>query len=405
MNTVTVVDARMGRGKTSAAISYMNKNKGSKRFLYITPYLDEVNKICEKCDFDQSDGDESHTKSCELKHLLHQRKNIAATHSLFYLLDEDALSIINENQYTLIIDESIQVITRLNISSADLDLLSTLVAEDQDGLLRWKDKEYEGIFTGYKRLADSGCLMKRDSVLLNVLNPRLLEAFDEIIMMTYLFDGQYQMAYLKYFGIPYNVVGVRAAGGTYDFSDGLDVPPPVDYGQLIHIVDDKRVNQVGGKRNALSKSWFASRSYRDESVKALRNNMKYFFQQMTNSDANTRLWTTFKSSKEKLIEAKTGRFRGNFLQISARATNEYMGRTDLAYMANRFIDPNLTKFFNTNGITVDHELFALSEMLQWIWRSAIRINKEITIYIPSRRMRELLIQWINTNKEGVTLRG
>lgn len=48
MNTITVVDARMGRGKSSAAIRYMNRYKDSKRFLYITPYLDEVGRICER---------------------------------------------------------------------------------------------------------------------------------------------------------------------------------------------------------------------------------------------------------------------------------------------------------------------------------------------------------------------
>lgn len=33
-------------------------------------------------------------------------------------------------------------------------------------------------------------------------------------------------------------------------------------------------------------------------------------------------------------------------------------------------------------------------MIQWIWRTAIRDGKEIDIYVPSRRMRELLEQWI-----------
>lgn len=90
MNTITVVDARMGRGKSSAAIRYMNRYKDSKRFLYITPYLDEVGRICERCDFDQPDSDHM-SKSTELK--LHMRlgHNIAATHSLFYLMDAEAL--------------------------------------------------------------------------------------------------------------------------------------------------------------------------------------------------------------------------------------------------------------------------------------------------------------------------
>ena len=80
MNTITVVDARMGRGKSSAAIRYMNRYKDSKRFLYITPYLDEVGRICERCDFDQPDSDHM-SKSTELK--LHMRLR----HTLTVLLN------------------------------------------------------------------------------------------------------------------------------------------------------------------------------------------------------------------------------------------------------------------------------------------------------------------------------
>lgn len=49
-------------------------------------------------------------------------------------------------------------------------------------------------------------------------------------------------------------------------------------------------------------------------------------------------------------------------------------------------------------VSMDDEqenLWALSEMLQWIWRSAIRNGQKITVYIPSKRMRKLLLQWLN----------
>ena len=35
-----------------------------------------------------------------------------------------------------------------------------------------------------------------------------------------------------------------------------------------------------------------------------------------------------------------------------------------------------------------------------IWRSAIRDGKPINLYIPSKRMRELLINWINNTYQG-----
>ena len=40
-------------------------------------------------------------------------------------------------------------------------------------------------------------------------------------------------------------------------------------------------------------------------------------------------------------------------------------------------------------------MFALSEMLQWIWRSRIRQGESINIYVPSKRMRNLLLDWLN----------
>ena len=34
-------------------------------------------------------------------------------------------------------------------------------------------------------------------------------------------------------------------------------------------------------------------------------------------------------------------------------------------------------------------------MLQWLWRSALRDGKHIILYIPSKRMRDLLKAWLN----------
>ena len=45
---IRVCDAIMGTGKSSAAITYMNEHKDEK-FIYITPYLDEANRIKEQC--------------------------------------------------------------------------------------------------------------------------------------------------------------------------------------------------------------------------------------------------------------------------------------------------------------------------------------------------------------------
>lgn len=400
MNTITVVDARMGRGKSSAAIRYMNRYKGAKRFLYITPYLNEVDRICEQCDFDQSDSDYM-SKSAELKTHIRHGKNVAATHSLFYLMDEEALELVRANHYSLIIDESIRVIERMNVTDKDFALIISQLADvGENGVVRWKDKEYDGRFCDYKELADAGSLRMIDSALLNVMNPDMLRSFDEVFMLTYLFDGQYQKAYLDFFGFDYRIIGVELDEDGYRFSNAPDSPPPLDYRSLIHIVETPAMNKVGDGKFALSKNWFTRRGYDHPDIRALRNNLKKFFQGVPGGNHDSRLWTSFKDARDKLTDRRTGRFRNNFLQVSARATNEFRNRIDIAYMANRFVDPNLLKFFSERDIEINSDHFALSEMLQWIWRSAIRDNKPINLYIPSSRMRELLIDWMNSTSEG-----
>lgn len=401
MNNITVIDARMGRGKSSAAVAYMNEHKDSKRFLYITPYLTEVDRICERCDFDQPDGDKM-SKTSELKMYLRRNKNVAATHSLFYLMDEEILTMIREKKYSLIVDESIEVISKVTVTTKDFQIITEqMTQEDEFGQLRWIDDDYTGKFSGYKDMADSGSLFHLDSALVSILNPELLLAFDEVFMLTYLFEGQYQKAYLDYFGFEYRICGVIHDENGYRFSDAPDDPPPVDYSELIHIVESRQMNEIGDDRTALSKAWYDRRGYANEEIKELRGRMDTFFRKMTNGGSSTRLWTCFKDDADKLIPSN-GRYRKNFLQISARATNQYRGRTNLAYMANRFADPNITKFFAKRGITVDAGEFALSEMLQWIWRSAIRDDEPINLYIPSKRMRTLLTDWITTMNQGGT---
>ena len=47
-NKITVIDSICGSGKTSWAIQEMNNNVDQK-YIYITPFLDEIDRIKEEC--------------------------------------------------------------------------------------------------------------------------------------------------------------------------------------------------------------------------------------------------------------------------------------------------------------------------------------------------------------------
>lgn len=198
---------------------------------------------------------------------------------------------------------------------------------------------YQLSFSGYKKMADAGTLIHSEPRLLCIMRPAMLQAFDEVIMMTYLFNGQYQKAYLDYFGFEYQICGIDTENG-FKFTDSPDVPPPLDYQNLIHIVDDPKLNKIGDDKHALSLNWYNHRSRKDGEMKRVRNNMNTFFRRRTKGNTDEQLWTCFKSQAPKLY-GDGGRFASSFLQLAARATNEYRNRKYLAYMVNRFTDPNL----------------------------------------------------------------
>ena len=108
---IRVCDAIMGTGKSSAAITYMNEHKDEK-FIYITPYLDEANRIKEQCAdmhfMEPSNKIEEFNfkKSEHTAALIKQGRNIATTHQAFKMYSDEMLEDIRNYGYRLIIDEN-----------------------------------------------------------------------------------------------------------------------------------------------------------------------------------------------------------------------------------------------------------------------------------------------------------
>ena len=112
------------------------------------------------------------------------------------------------------------------------------------------------------------------------------------------------------------------------------------------------------------------------------------------NDANAKsgqiIWTTVKDAEPRL---KGKGYSKSFLQCNARATNEYQDRWALAYVFNRYMNPIEKAFFQDNGVKVNQDLLAVSDLLQWVYRSRVRNGESIELYLPSSRMRRLLKAW------------
>ena len=359
-------------------------------------------------------------------------KNIAVTHSTFANANDDTLKYLRDGNYTLILDEVLDILIGYNtiaskkISAGDPKLLidKNVISVDEVGKVTWisNDAYEKTTFADIKRLADRGNLFYLDESLFVWEFPaEVFNAFDEAFVMTYLFDGSYLKPYFGYSGIDYELMTLV---------DGELVPyQPTPIGQLqrirslINLDTDKRRNNYDNY--SLSKNWFLNNK---SDVDGLRKCIKNYVTNITKAKATQIMWTAFEDEKQKkiksslkdngyrirtptateleeiytnkhLTEAEKNkaleRAKQCYVSNNARASNEYRERNVVIYALNYFPNKYVERYFSLRGYPINKDMISLGVMIQFIWRSAIRDDKPISLYVPSTRMRTLLMKWLS----------
>lgn len=315
------------------------------------------------------------------------------------------LDLIKEQEYTLIIDESLNLFESIKVAPGDIKMVMDAGyvqllqrEEDEDDVYRFVKGTYDGgslnRFFRVLQARDIISVPKRNggsSLFFWLFPPELFSSFKDVIVLTYQFEGQSMSHFFRLNGLDFTYIGVdHPDEKTYRFSErGLYIPEYVTTLQdKIHILDKPKLNAVGDKKTALSMSWFANHP---DLVVKLKNNVYNFFNNISDAPASDRLWCTYKGTQWKI----RGRgYASRYTPFNLRATNAYRSCTTLAYCANVYMNVTQKLYYDAHGLVVDEDLYALSSMVQWVWRSAIRDGKEVTIYIPSKRMRTLFENWI-----------
>ena len=400
----------MGTGKSSASITYINEHP-ERRFIYITPYLEEAARIKKGCPdmhfVEPSDKLKKYEfkKSTHTAALIKEGRNITTTHQAFRGYTAEMLDSIREMGYTLIIDENCEVLESFPIHPDDIQLAEDAgYIQENDGAYSILKEDYHGT-----ALHELFYMMKsRDLFHINdkgnnilyfwALPPDLITSFDDVFILTYLFKGQSLHHFLEMYGIPYEYIGIhKDEEGVYRFGDLPGYVPEYvskihDY---LHILDNSKMNNIGDDYHALSMSWFERGG---DNLEKLKNNVRNCYRNLWyDIPADRRLWGSYKGAFN-VIKGK-GYAKG-FVTFNARATNKYRDRDALVYISNVFMNVSEKTFYEMHGVEVDEDLYALSVLVQWVWRSAIRDGKEVRLYIPSRRMRKLLEDWLDSLSEG-----
>ena len=408
-SVIKIIDDIMGSGKSTWAINHIKQNP-DKKFLCIVPLLSECERFKEKTDIDIIDPEKWGSKWKNFRWLVENDKNIVTTHSLIKMMDLDMLELLKSKNYVLMIDECLDVLDTYKISKDDLKIIfnEKLVSLDEDGFLVWNEerKPYKGVYGDIKRLCSFKSLMgfkKENSdelarVIMWNFPVDFFKCFDESYIFTYLWEGSIQKSYFDIHGIKYEKYMLDYDRQLIPHCKEIEYEKRRNVADLINIYDGK-FNKIGmkiGKSNPLSKSWYEDKRKKNRSIfSQLKNNTENYFRTVTKTKSIDNMYTVFKPYC-KYVKGKG--FANGFVSCNARGTNDFKNKKSLAYLINFFMSPDIKQFVEHYHIEFDDNLFSLSALLQWIWRSQIRDGNPIDLYIPSERMRELLKIWINECK-------
>lgn len=414
MEKVKVCDALCGSGKTSAAITMMNENP-DKRFIFVTQYISEAERIKAACpdrhfilpDSVSAGG----TKLSDARSLMRKGRNIATTHALFSIFDDETKSLLKEHHYVLILDEVIDIISLSGMQRNDINILIQSNSIKENGeYVEWINDEYErgegGRFREDMNRAKSKNLLKLGKdYYFWMFPPELFGSFEEAYILTYMFEAQEMASFFKIYNIEYELIGTIKTASGFRFCKIEEMDRRRELRDKIHVLKNKKLNKIGDKRNAMSVMWY-NRALAEENdngsgeLSELRKNMSNIFKNVWKAKSQKIMWTTYKPFKEELSQKG---YKGGFLTYNKRASNEYANRTHLAYCVNNFPRPMEARYYQEHGAKMNSDMYALSILVQWVFRSAIRNGEEIWVYIPSARMRSLFTRWLDNLAEGKDL--
>ena len=413
---VTVVDSIMGSGKSQWAIQHM-RARTDENFLYITPFLDEVARFIKalgepsdpnKCGFADRPREfhqpmhKGEGKLASLNDLLKDTKDICSTHELFKHFDEETKKTLVEKKYTLIIDEVTQPIEPFKFKPGDFQILKEAgcVTVDENHFVHWHEKPNipnDISFSELRNLATNKLLLNFDKTFLVwQYPPKIFRLFDRIVLLTFMFEASVMSHYFQLHGMAYEKKSVHMdkANGRYELTDYIK-PDTNEIAKLVNIYEGPMNSNFPKKNSKQKDNWLSStwlgKTGNKGAVAQLKKNIDNYLRNTLKAHSDSILWTSLEKVKCSL---HGNRYLNQFETWNCRATNKHSEKFNIAYVLNVYPQLATEKYFQQYNIKFNAEAYALSEMVQFLWRSRIRNGGSVNVYVPSNRMRWLLQRWL-----------
>lgn len=314
-------------------------------------------------------------------------------------MDSQTMELLQLQNYVLILDEVIDVVQPLNIKKSDISLLINNGSINilKDGKVIWNDKSYSGEFNTFKNMCiNQTVIYFKDKMMLWLFPCEIFDYFKDAYILTYLFEGSHLKSYFDIYKARYEYYKIednKIVKGKYDdskFKEKIKSLVNLYYGDL---------NNIGDKSNSLSATWYKDRKKSCEH-KILKRNIYNYFRNIVNDTSGNCMYSVFGKFEDYY---KGNGYAKGFVPLNCRATNNYADKKTLCYAVNVYENPMVYNWFAEQEVILNQDMFALSTLIQWVWRSAIRNNNSINLYIPSKRMRDLFENWIKNKVSRLNL--
>jgi hypothetical protein len=410
--TIEILDALPGCGKTHAVLEMMSKNQDVP-WLYLSPMKSEIHeRVAKDADKfglrlfiaqDKGKASEYKTMSLQVLEAFKNGDSVACTHNLMLRFTQEHIDMLKKFNYCVVCDEELDLIKGYNdLKKGDVNFLlenKHIEIAPTDGQVSFvSEMSTDTRYGDVKLFADMGCLYAaktRNDFLVIQVSPRIVEAADRFILLTYNYDGSIMDTFMTMHGFGKKVLHLPMLKTTNERIKEVS--------KLITFIETPSVKKWQKKKSCLSASWW--RTIDDEDLTNLSKAVKSIM--TTQKVKSEDIMITFPKAHlggydgeyrtRKILKVNGLKMEDSFVQYNARATNDYVHKKLAIHLTNLYPMQPVMVYMQDMGYICDRDSYALSTFIQWLFRGCIRESQPMKVAIFSERTSVLFKEWLMKN--------